>query len=141
KQLWQSQTEEENEVTLQFVRYKAQEFQNRIQFRNRREYIFAAISVPLFGAIALLLPGLLLKIGALLLLAATFYVVSDMRKYGSARELPLETRATACLDFHRQELVRQRNLLRRVVTRHLPAQIPGIGLMHAGVWIDNPDMP
>ena len=141
EELWQSQIQEEATMTLEDIRRKAQKFQKRIRRRNGREYVGAAVATIVYGSFIWFLPGLLQKIGATVLLFGIFYVVSKLRKDGAAREVPVETSASDCLEFHRRETGRQRDLLRSAASHHLAALAPGVVLLLAGGWIENPEAP
>ena len=65
------------------------------------------------------LPGLTLKIGSILTLAGMYFSVYQIYRDGSAREMPADATAGACLAFHRQELARQKALLNRVAPYRL----------------------
>ncbi len=137
QQLWKSQVEEDTEVPLEFIRYKAQEFQKRIRNRNRREYVGIVFGTILYCGFMWFLPGLLVKIGAALTLAAMYYSVYQIHRDGSAAETPAEATAGECVDFHLGELIRQRDMLRRVGPWHVGPMIPGLLLFYAGAWIEN----
>lgn len=137
EQLWQGQTEEQADMTLQFILYKAIEFQNRVHRRNQRQAIGAVFVTLFIGWIIVYFPETLLRIGAVLLLASTHYSMWDARKRGSSREVPLEGSASACIEFHRRELIRQRDLYRRAMAVHMPLQFPGIAFVVAAAIIQS----
>lgn len=135
--LWRSQNEEAPVMTLAEIRRKAQTFQTKIRRRNTREYIGAAMGLPLFGAFMWIFPGLLTRLGAGLTMVAIVYVVYQMHRDGSARELPADAAASDCLAFHRRELARQRDMLRRVGPWHQGPMVPGLALFFVGLWLEN----
>jgi hypothetical protein len=132
--LWQSQPEEEMNVTLATIRSKALKFQTKIRRRNIREYVGLAIGTVLYGAFVWFLPGLLTKVGAVLTLAGMCFSVYRIYRDGSSQEVPVDSSARDCLEFHRRQLVRQRDMLRRVGPRQIGPVMPGFVLFYAGVW-------
>jgi hypothetical protein len=137
--LWQSQREEQPSMTLADIRRKAQTFQTKIRRRNIREYLFSGAGTIVFAAFIWILPGLITKIGCALTLLAIYFVVYQLHRDGSAREVPAEAAAGDCLAFHRRELERQRDLLRRVGPWQIGPMVPGLALFFAGLWVANVD--
>jgi hypothetical protein len=134
--LWRSQNEETPVMTLADIRRKAQAFQTKIRRRNVREYTGAALGMILFGTFMWIFPGLLTKLGAGLTMLAIVFVVYQMRRDGSARDVPADATAADCLTFHRQELARQRDLLKRVGPWQQGPMVPGVALFFAGLWLE-----
>lgn len=132
--LWQSQPEEETNMTLATIRSKALKFQTKIRRRNIREYVGLVIGTVMYGAFVWLLPGLLTKVGAVLTLAGMYFSVYQIYRDGSSQEVPVDSSARDCLEFHRRQLVRQRDMLTRVGPRHIGPVMPGFLLFYAGVW-------
>ena len=124
-------------MTLEDIRRKALTFQTKIRRRNAREYLFAAAGTILYGVFLWYLPGLLTKIGSALTLVAIYYVVYQINRDGAARDLPADAAAGDCLAFHRRELARQRDLLKRVGLWHLGPMVPGLALFFAGLWVEH----
>lgn len=136
QELWRSQKEEAPAMTLADIRRKAETFQTTIHRRNAREYIGVAFGTILYGVFIWILPGLLTKFGAALTLLAMYYAVWQLHRDGAARELPADAAAGDCLAFHRRELTRQRDMLRRVGPWHIGPMVPGLGLLFAGLWLE-----
>lgn len=137
KELWQSQTEEETDMTLVDIRSRALKFQNKIRRRNMCEYVGIVIGTVMYCAFLWFLPGLLTKVGAVVTLAGMYFSVYQIYRDGSAREVPVDSPAGDCLEFHRRELIRQRDMLRRVGPLQIGPVLPGIVLFFAGVWMHN----
>jgi hypothetical protein len=137
--LWQSQKKEHQDMTLADIRRKAQAFQTRIRRRNAREYLFAVAGTLLYVVFIWLLPGMLTKIGSAVTLLSIYSVVYQLRRDGAAREVPVDAAAADCLAFHRRELARQRDLLRRVGPWHIGPMVPGLALFFGGLWLANVD--
>jgi len=138
-ELWQSQPEEELNMTLATIRSTALKFQNRIRRRNIREYAGMVLGTVMYCTFMWFMPGLLLKIGAALTLAGMYYSVYQIHRDGSSREVPVDSAAGDCLEFHRRELTRQRDMLRRVGPWHIGPVMPGFVLFFAGVWMNSVD--
>ena len=135
QELWQNQTEEETNLTLVDIRSKALKFQTKIRRRNVREYIGIVAGTVMYCGFMWFLPGVLTKVGAALTLVGMYISVYRIYRDGSAREVPVDSPAGDCLEFHRQELARQRDMLRRVGPRQIGPVIPGFTLFFAGVWL------
>ena len=135
QELWRGQTEEMTAMTLADIRREALAFQTRIRRRNAREYVGIVFGTILYGAFIWILPGMLTKMGSALTLLAMYYAVYQIRRDGAARELPTDAAAGDCLAFHRRQLTRQRDMLRRVGPWHIGPMVPGLALFFAGLWI------
>jgi Flp pilus assembly protein TadB len=135
--LWQSQKEETPTMTLAEIRQKAQQFQTKIRWRNAREYAGAGLATILYGVMIWILPGVLTKIGAVVTLAAIYFVVYQLHRDGASRHLPADAAAGDCLAFHRHELERQRDLVSSVGPWHLGPMVPGLALFFTGLWMEN----
>jgi hypothetical protein len=77
----------------------------------------------------------LMQLGSALVILAVGYVAWQLHRRGSARPGP-ETGA-ALADFHRSELVRQRDALRSVASWYLAPFAPGMLLIMAGRWFQS----
>jgi hypothetical protein len=135
--LWQSQPEEEMNMTLATIRSKSLKFQAKIRRRNVREYLGLVVGTVMYGAFIWFLPGLLTKAGAVLTLAGMYFSVYQIFRDGSSQEVPVDSSAGDCLQFHRRELIRQRDMLRRVGPWQIGPVMPGFVLFFAGVWVSN----
>ncbi|MBS0470458.1 MAG: hypothetical protein JSR60_05260 [Proteobacteria bacterium] len=133
--VWKSQTTEDT-VTLETIRNRANKFQRRIAMANRIEYAASALVVVVFAFYVWILPGLLLKLGSALVIAATFYIVWQLRRRGSPHAVPDGT-ALALIDFHRNELARRRDLARSAWRWYILPALPGVLLMIAGRWFQS----
>src|SRR5258708_2289356 len=114
RSVWQSQTEESIGISLDEIRRKAESFQRRINRRNLREAAAAIIVVAVFGYYFWHFPAIYMRLASALTIAGTFYVMYHMFKKGFAQTVRPDLASTACLAFHRGELVRQRDLLRNI---------------------------
>jgi Flp pilus assembly protein TadB len=129
KNLWQGQNVEPIQMSLEELRRKAQKFQNTIRNRNLREYIAAAIVLPAFSWLLWRFPAL--RVGCILILAGTLYVMYHLHTKGSAKVVPEDLALDTCLAFHKRELERQRDLVRDVWKWYLLPFAPGLIAMVA----------
>jgi hypothetical protein len=130
--VWQQQPIEEGSMTLDDIRTRVTAWERRIARRNLREYVAAVVVFAGFGFVAWRDPNWLVRIGAGLVVLGTCYVVWHLYTRGSTRAMPASLAARDCLDFHRSELVRQRDLLRSVWTWYLLPFVPGVAVMMIG---------
>ncbi|MEI9997181.1 MAG: hypothetical protein WDM91_21475 [Rhizomicrobium sp.] len=128
KTLWQNQETESTTVTLDDIRKRAGQFQRRVRNRNRREYIASAVVIAAFGVLAWQMPGWMMKLGSVLIVTATLFVVWQLHRRGRAQTVP-DGAAAGLLAFHREELVRQREMLRTVWLWYLAPFVPGMALI------------
>jgi len=137
EELWQSQPEEEMNMTLATIRSKSLKFQTKIRRRNIREYVGIVVGTVMYCAFMWFMPGPLIKIGAVLTLAGMYFSVYQIYRDGSSQEVPVDSSAGDCLEFHRRELTRQRDMLRRVGPWHIGPLMPGFILFFAGAWVNS----
>ena len=124
KSLWQNQSVEPVQMSLEEIRQKAEKFQKRIRYRNLREDVGAAIAFAGFGYFSWKFPEMRLSFA--LIAAGTLYVLYQLHTKGAARTVPEALALGTCLEFHRRELERQRDLLRGVWKWYLLPLVPGI---------------
>jgi len=122
--LWQGQKVEGTRMSLEEIRQKAGAFQKRIRNRNLREYGAAAIVFGWFGYNLWRVPEL--RLGSALILAATAYMVWQLHARGASKTVPEAMALTPCVEFHRRELERQRDLLRDIWRWYLLPFVPGL---------------
>jgi hypothetical protein len=111
----------------------AQRFQRRIFRRNLREYAAGVIVTAAFGYYISVSHSALIRTGSGLVIAGTLFVLFTLHKRGAARTVPSELELSACVDFHRKELQRQRDILRGVWLWYLFPFVPGLIVFHAGI--------
>jgi hypothetical protein len=115
---------------------QAIKLQGTVSRRNRRESIAAILVVPTFLFFAWFYPHWMTKLGALLIVAGAAFTQWQMHCRASARPLP-QALAGSLLDFHRSELVRQRDALRSVWRWYVAPSVPGMALFLCGRQIEN----
>lgn len=135
--LWKSQTHEDLKMSLADIHTHAARFQSRIQRRNLIEYIASAFVVVMFTSFAFFLPPPVAKLGCALIVLGTLYVAWKLATIASGAE---KDEAASWRDFHRGELVRQRDALRHVWRWYLGPLVPGFFVFMFGVVFaaDNP---
>lgn len=115
---------------------QAKKLQGTVFRCNRLEVVVAAFVVPVFLFAAWVFPHWMTKVGALLTVAGTAVVMWQLHRRASARPLPPDL-ASSLLDFHRRELVRQRDALRSVWLWYVAPIVPGLVLLLCGRQIEN----
>ena len=138
RDIWQSQPTEGATMPLEEIRRRAGKFQSRIAWRNAREYAAALVVVLFFAYRLLRTNDILGGTGMAMIIAGVLYVVWHLHRHGSARSLPEELGRSSCLGFHRDELARQRDLLRGVWRWYLGPLIPGLVVVMAATARGNP---
>ncbi|MDE2163201.1 MAG: hypothetical protein KGL56_10715 [Alphaproteobacteria bacterium] len=132
KQIWRNQKTEDT-VTLENIHERAGKFHRRIRNRNLREYIGVVIVVLAFGWYVWALPGWMSKAGSALVIIAALFVALQLHRRASARKVP-DGAGMGLVDFHRRELVRQRDAVRSIWLWYILPFIPGLTLMMLGRW-------
>ena len=131
--LWQNQPQESPGVSLDDLRRKMDRFKRRIFWRNIREYVAGAIVVAWYSYYAWRFSGLLLRFGSGLTIAGALYVMYQLHRRGSAEPAPADLGRSTYVEFHRSELVRQRDALRTVWSWYLLPFVPGLAVFLAGL--------
>jgi hypothetical protein len=139
--LWQDQPVARVTMSLDELRQRARYLERRVDRRNLREYIASVIMLFMFGAIAWKVPLPMVRASAGLTLAATAFIVYHLSRHGTARTMPADLGLTGCVQFHRRELERQRDLLRGAWKWYLLPFMPGLILMYLGPVLAHPEHP
>jgi uncharacterized membrane protein HdeD (DUF308 family) len=126
KQIWQAQTREPIGISPEELRRMAQKLPKTVLRRNLTEYVTAAFLVVIFGCYAWKFEAPLIRLGCALIVAGILYVIYHLHRRGSARSVPTDMALSTCLEFHRAELERQRDLLRSVWNWYLLPLVPGM---------------
>ena len=136
--LWQAQTDGEP-MMLNDIRARAATFERRIRWRNLVEYGAAVVVVAGYARILWNGPNILARVGATLILFAVVYVVYQLRAHGTVSVMPEHLALSTCLDFHRAQLLRQRDPLRSTWTWYLLPFAPGLLVLLVGLALEGPD--
>jgi hypothetical protein len=111
-------------VTLDEIRHKASCFERRVRWRNMGEYVSAAVIIAIFGAMAFSRHDWE-RVPPLLLIAGTLWSMLELSRRAPSSP-PSGDGVSACLDFYRRELERQRDALRSVFRWYLLPLVPGL---------------
>ena len=133
RNIWQDQPVENTPMPLEEIRRKARRFEKRIKSRNLREYAGAAIGIAAYTFYFFKFDSPVIRAGCVLVVAGVLYVVVQLYKRASPGTLPADLAFTASLEFHRRELVRQRDLLRSVWRWYITPIVPGLIVFSAGI--------
>jgi hypothetical protein len=139
--VWKNQPVERIEISLEEIRRKAQKLEKGVWWRNLREYAASAIVIATFGYTFLVSPPILVRAGCGLLIAGTLFVVYTLHRRGASRTVLAELAFRTCVDFHRMELERQRDLLRSVWTWYLLPFVPGMIVFLLGLFRRTMQLP
>ena len=139
RNVWQNQSVDNAAMPLEEIRRRAQKFQSKIAWRNRREYLGAAIVVITFGYYIYKFPYPMIRAGSALIIAGTLYVIYQLHRRASPQTLPSELALVGSVEFYRRQLVRQRDALQSVWKWYLSPLIPGLLVFTAGIPWGRPD--
>lgn len=131
--LWTNQKEEPFTMSLTEIRHRATRFQSKIRTRNFIEYAAAAVVIAAFGWLAFLAPDPVVKAGAGLIILGALYICWKLHTLAGAEAHAGEDTAASVADFHRAQLVRQRDALATVWRWYLAPFVPGILVFVLGV--------
>jgi hypothetical protein len=132
KSLWQSQPTEPPPIRPEEFRRKLDKFERRVFWRNAREYAAGVLVIAGFGYFGWKMSGLLVHLGAGLIIAGTLFVMYELHRRGSVRTAPADLGLSTCIEFHRRSLERQRDALRTVGTWYLLPFAPGLVVFEIG---------
>lgn len=138
RDVWQNQQGEGVQMSVDAIRLKAGKYRSKIQWRNAREYVAVVFVVVFFGLQFAHAPNSLARVAYGLIIAASLYIAWHLYTNGSSRRLPANLGLTSSIDFHREELVRQRDLVRGVPRWYLGPMIPGMTLLMLSIGLTNP---
>lgn len=134
RDLWASDQGKKYTMSIAELSARTNHFQSRIKRRNLIEYLAAALVVGIFGWMAVIVPVLSLRIGAVMIALAAIYVSWQLNRVASAAddEAPTDTLA----NVHRRALVRQRDALKSVWRWYLLPFVPGLLVFILGTSIE-----
>ena len=137
--LWKSQKQEDFSMSLADIRARAERFQSRIRLRNWIEYAAAAIVIAGFAWATFTVSDIVVRAACGLILLGTLYVVRKLAIV--ARASAKRDEALSWADFHRAELVRQRDALNGIWRWYLGPLVPGWVLLWIGAGVARADEP
>lgn len=141
QKLWSRQNQEPFQMSLADIHTRATRFQSTIRWRNAREYIAGAFVFSFFAWVAATDDNTLVCVGAVLIATASAFVNWNIYRRGRAAPKAALDMARNFFDFHRAELVRQRDTLRTVWRWYLGPYVPGLLIFLAGASFGDPDVP
>ncbi len=131
--LWQDQESASIPISADELRQAADTLTKRVSWRNLREYAAVAFVVAAFGFYFYEFHTVLLRLGCCLTIAGTLLLAFHLHRKGSATVMAPEMDSKSCVDFHRSELMRQRDLLLAVWKWYLLPLVPGMTLFLLGL--------
>lgn len=133
KTLWQNQPTEHDPMTVAAIHEKARAFQAKVRRRNLFEYIACVVTIALFTPALFARGSWMMQAGGGLTIAAIVFVAWQLHLRGSAAALPAS--GEALIDFHRRELIRQRDATRSIAVWYLAPFAPGFVLFFLARWL------
>ena len=137
--LWKDQPTEKVPMTVEDIRNRGRRLETRVGWRNLREYAGAAIVLVACVVFGWRENNVTVLTGGAFMVLATAYIVYHLHRFGAVRSMPSDLGLKDCLDFHRAELVRQRDLYLGVWRWYLLPMVPGWALIMIGRAIERPD--
>jgi hypothetical protein len=125
QKLWQSQPVEATRMSAEAIRKRADKFEQRIRRRNVREYVGSMLSAMVFVYFIVQTHDLLSRIAYGMFIAGMAVIVIQLRRKGAPRSMPGAMGASTCLQFFREELERQRDVVKNVWPWYLAPLVPG----------------
>jgi uncharacterized membrane protein HdeD (DUF308 family) len=132
RNVWQNQPVENAPMPLEEIQRRARRFEKRIDRRNLREYAGAALGIAAYTFYFFIFHSLVIRAGSVLVIVGALYVVVQLHRRASSGSLPEDLGVAASIEFHRRELVRQRDLLRSVWRWYIAPIVPGLAVFLAG---------
>ncbi len=139
RRLWTHQAQDVPNLSLDVVRQRSRMLERRLRRRNYVEYAAALVVLAFVAPRMWSAPNGVLAAGGAVLLTGIAYVMYRLHTGGSARTIPSDLGVQSCIDFHRAELERQRDLLQNVWRWGLLPFWPGMALILIGGLIERPD--
>jgi hypothetical protein len=130
--VWQSQKLGGLAISVEDLRRASDKLARKVLWRNAREYLATIVVVLGYGYFFYKFHTLLLRLGSFLTVAGVLWVAYQLHVRGSAARMATEMDGRNCLDFHRSELVRQRDLLASVWKWYLLPFVPGFSIFMIG---------
>jgi hypothetical protein len=139
RRLWKSQAHDLPDLSLDLVQIRSRMLERRVHRRNIGEYAAALVVVAFVLPRIWTAPNGVLAAGGAVLLAGIAYVTYRLHAFGQARTMPSDLATRSCVEFHRAELERQRDLLQNIWTWYLLPFWPGMGLILLGATMERPE--
>jgi len=139
QQVWQTQPVEGIKMSADAIRQRAGKFERRIFWRNIREYASSLVAALLFAYFFATNHALLFRVAYALFIAGLGWVVFQLHRQGSAKNMPAELGTLTYLQFFRAELERQRDVVKNVWPWYLAPLVPGFVVLTAASVIARPN--
>lgn len=133
KRLWKTQPTPAIPLTEEELKKRASGFRRGIRLRNLIEVLAAVFVVYGFARYIWIYPQPLIQLGSALTILATFVVIYQLYRRASGGPPPGVDAALSSRDFHRAQLVRQRDALRSVWLWYVAPFVPGMVVFRWGV--------
>jgi hypothetical protein len=133
KAIWGAQTVEPNLIAIEQIRAKADKFQSAVQRRNRIEYAAGVLVVAGFGSYLWIFRTPLMRLGSILIIAGTIFILAWLHFRASANPIPSHISFMDYTSRYRDELRRQQSALRTVWLWYLGPLVPGLVLFTIGM--------
>jgi positive regulator of sigma E activity len=137
---WQQQPMVISPISIEQVQVKVLAFQRRTRIGYVLELIAAILVLLGYGAVVWSFPNLWVKVGSALIILAGFFIFYQFHKRWNAR-VPPENLGTQILQFHKQELIRRRDMLRSSWVWYISPLVPGMLIYWLGMLQANPQNP
>ncbi len=124
--------------SVEELRAKTAKFQRRIGRRNVREYVAALLVIVFFGVACWKTPEIVPRLAYASIVVAMMFYAWYLRRWGSATPAPADMGSAASIRFYRNELARQRDLLRSFWKWALLPALPGLAALAAYRVVDAP---
>lgn len=132
KSLWRNQKTEDT-VTLENIHRSAERFQRRIRMALLIEYAATALVVVIFGFYIWAFPGPMMKAGSALVIMGVLFAVWQLQRRMAAKRVP-DLSGSGVVEFHKQELLKQRDAVKSAWLWYMLPVVPGMVLMMLGRW-------
>jgi len=137
--VWQQREPDPLRFSVEDLKRQAHSFSRSIRWRNVREYAAAVVVVLLFTWQAVRATTSFERWGSCLIVAAAVFVCGYLRSRGRAPDLDYSVETRTMLASHRQELERQRDLLRSAGRWYLLPFVPGLVMILIGRTAERPE--
>lgn len=130
RQSWQAAPSDFVAMPLAEIHAQAERFGRTVSRRNQREYIAAALVIAVFAFYAIAFPAPLLRLGSLLTIAGSLFIVWQMGKRTS-RDDP-DAAFSDVTSHYRARLIKEAEALEAVPRWYIAPLIPGFAVFTAG---------
>lgn len=132
--LWRGQSIAAREISPEELQARALQFEKQIRRRNLRDHLSFALTAILIGAGGVMIPGVLVKTGALLLVAWCLYSMWGLHRFGAALQFSADASGESCAAFQLRQLERQRDIVLSWPLG-IGLGLPGFALLSVGLGL------